>query len=86
MDNFCVLSGILIEKCFLGILSIQRKIRRDRPTDTRRSTCWPPLVYIILLTNVFSPSAHFLAPEIQSFVLSIYLHTNFIEAWNARDR
>jgi len=32
---------------FLGILSIQCKIRRDRPSDTRRSTCccWPPLVY-----------------------------------------
>jgi len=28
---------------FLGILSIQCKIRRDRPTDTRRSTYWPPL-------------------------------------------
>jgi len=35
---------------FLGILSIQCTIRRDRPTLTRRSngrsrsTCWPPLV------------------------------------------
>jgi len=35
---------------FLGILSIQYKIRCDRPTKTRRSnsrsrsTCWPPLV------------------------------------------
>jgi len=35
---------------FFGILLIQCKIRRDRPTDTRRlngwsrSTCWPPLV------------------------------------------
>jgi len=34
---------------FIGILSIQCKIRRDRPTDTRRSTgrsrstCWPRL-------------------------------------------
>jgi len=33
---------------FLGILSIQCKIRRDRPTETWRSTgrwrstCWPP--------------------------------------------
>jgi len=27
----------------LGILSIQCKIRRDQPNDTRRSTCWPPL-------------------------------------------
>jgi len=25
---------------FLGILSIQCKIRRDRPSDTRRSTSW----------------------------------------------
>jgi len=39
---------------FLGILSIQCKIRRDRPTDTRRSTgrsrstCWPPLFYSIV--------------------------------------
>jgi len=32
---------------FLGILSIQCKIRCDRPTDTRRSTCWPPLLYSI---------------------------------------
>jgi len=28
----------------LGILSIQCKIRRDRPIETRRSTCWPPLL------------------------------------------
>jgi len=28
---------------FLGMLPIQCKIRRDRPTETRRSTCWPPL-------------------------------------------
>jgi len=39
---------------FLGILSIQCKIRRDRPTDTRRSTarspstCLPPLIYGML--------------------------------------
>jgi len=25
-------------------LSIQGKIRCDRPTDTRRSTCWRPLL------------------------------------------
>jgi len=36
---------------FLGMLSFQCEIRRDRPTETRRSTgrsrltCWPPLVY-----------------------------------------
>jgi len=30
---------------FLGILSIQRKIRRDRPSDTQRSACWPLLIY-----------------------------------------
>jgi len=30
---------------FLGILSIQCKIRCNRPSDTWRSTCWPPLVY-----------------------------------------
>jgi len=35
---------------FLDILSIQCKIRHDRPIDTRRSTgrsrstCWPPMV------------------------------------------
>jgi len=23
------------------------QIRRDRPTDTRRSTCWPPLTYTV---------------------------------------
>jgi len=34
-----------LKAVFLGILSIQYKIRRDRPNDTRRSTCWPPLVY-----------------------------------------
>jgi len=34
---------------FLGILSVQCKIWRHRPTETRqstgqsRSTCWPPL-------------------------------------------
>ena len=38
---------------YLGILSIQRKIRRDRSTESRRSTgrsrsmCWPPLLYLI---------------------------------------
>jgi len=37
---------------FIGILSIQCKIRRDRPTDIRRSTgrsrstCWPRLTYV----------------------------------------
>jgi len=37
---------------FLGNLSIQCKIRRDRPIETRwstglsRSTCWPPLFYV----------------------------------------
>jgi len=30
---------------FLGSLSIQCKIRCNRPNDTRRSTCWPPLVH-----------------------------------------
>jgi len=36
---------------FLGGLSLQRKTRSDRPTDTKRSvgrsrsTCWPPLIY-----------------------------------------
>jgi len=30
---------------FLGILSIQCKIWRDRQTDTRRSACWPPLLW-----------------------------------------
>jgi len=29
----------------LGILSTQCKVRRDRPSYTQRSTCWPPLVY-----------------------------------------
>jgi len=35
---------------FLGVLPIRCKIRRDRPTDIRRSagrsrsTCWPPLL------------------------------------------
>jgi len=29
---------------FLGILSIQGKIRCDRPTHARRSTCWRPLL------------------------------------------
>jgi len=29
---------------FLGILSIQCKIRRGRPTKTWRSTCWSHLV------------------------------------------
>jgi len=39
IDKFYVLSGIFIEKMlFLGILSIQCKIRSDRSTDTRRST------------------------------------------------
>jgi len=34
----------------LSILSIQRKVRCERPTDTQRSTgrsrwtCWPPLL------------------------------------------
>jgi len=38
---------------FLDIMSIQCKIRRDRPAETQRSTgrsrltCWPPLVYIM---------------------------------------
>jgi len=30
---------------FLGSLSIQCKIRCNQPSDTGRSTCWPPLVY-----------------------------------------
>jgi len=29
---------------FLGIVSIQCKIKCDRPTEPRRSTCWPPLI------------------------------------------
>ena len=39
---------------FTGILSIQCKIRRDRPTDIwrstgrSRSTCWPSLLYRLL--------------------------------------
>jgi len=35
----------------LGILLIQCKIRRDRPSDTRRSrsTCWPPLLHSIAI-------------------------------------
>jgi len=41
MDNFCVLSGTLIEKIlFLDSLSIQCKIRCNRPSDTLRSTGW----------------------------------------------
>jgi len=28
---------------FLDILSIQCKIRCNRPTETQRSTCWPHL-------------------------------------------
>jgi len=38
---------------FLGIVSIQYKIRRDRPTETgrspgrSRSTCWQTLAYAI---------------------------------------
>jgi len=34
---------------FLGILSFQCKIRRDRPTETRRSTCWPSLCHTMFL-------------------------------------
>jgi len=30
---------------FLGRLSTQCKISCNQPSDTRRSTCWPPLVY-----------------------------------------
>jgi len=30
---------------FLGFLSIQCKIKRERPTETRWSTCWSPLLY-----------------------------------------
>jgi len=41
MDNFNVLSAIQIEKRSLLVNSMQ--IRLNRPTDTRRSTCWPPL-------------------------------------------
>jgi len=43
---------------FLGILSIQCKIRRDRPTDTWRSTCWPPLAYGIVNVNGGKLSKH----------------------------
>jgi len=38
---------------FIGIFSIQCKLRRDRPTDTQqstgrsRSTCWSPLLFKI---------------------------------------
>jgi len=32
---------------FLGSLSIQCKIRCNRPSDTWRSTCWPPLVHVL---------------------------------------
>ena len=44
--EFYVFSGILIENkvFFLVTLSIQCKIRPNRPTEPRRSTCWPPLV------------------------------------------
>ena len=69
--KFSVFAGISARKCtifmhfwnfdwkalFLGILSIQCKIRRDQPTDTRRSTgrsrstCWPPLVYTISFSS-----------------------------------
>jgi len=38
MGNFYVLSGILTEKCCLGILSIHCKIRCDRPTETQQPT------------------------------------------------
>ena len=33
----------------VGIFSIQCKIRRNRPSDTWRSTCWPPLMYGVKL-------------------------------------
>jgi len=39
-------------------LSIQRKIKRDRPAEPQRSTgrsrstCWPPLLYMMNLTCV----------------------------------
>jgi len=36
---------------FLGILSIQCNIRPDRPTDTRRSTCWPPLLHVNVINR-----------------------------------
>ena len=54
MDKLYVLCRILVDVFFSGILSIQCKIRRDQPADTRRSTgrsrsiCWPPLTYAIV--------------------------------------
>jgi len=47
MDNFYVLSGIYIESVLYRYLVNSMQIRRDQPTDTRRSTCWPPLRYSI---------------------------------------
>jgi len=38
----CAFRNIDWKTFFLGILSIQCKIRRDRPNETRRSTCWSP--------------------------------------------
>jgi len=39
---------------FSGISSIQCKIRRDRPTESRRSTCWSPLLYMnFQIINVY---------------------------------
>jgi len=51
MDNIlCIFWNIYSKVFVLGILSIQCKIRCDRPSNTRRSTgrswstCWPPLL------------------------------------------
>jgi len=45
-DNFYVLSDILIEKCsFYAACQFNAKLGAIDRSDTRRSTCWPNLVY-----------------------------------------
>jgi len=51
---------------FLGSLSIQCKIRCNQPSDTGRSTCWPPLVYFSVCISFWLEFEHSTSTFMQS--------------------
>jgi len=79
---------------FLGILSIQCKIRSDRPTETRRSTgqsrsvCWQSLVGLLSIKKYsrkmcdrcqrYRPSSFLSKSNATEVLLLFMINTSFI--------
>jgi len=69
---------------FLGTLSIQRKIKRDRPAEPQRSTgrsrstCWPPLAYTIVCaveTLSMTVAKSFLSEVVSAWIIILFFVT-----------